>query len=909
LPLYQTGFFSFWVKPTDLDGGVALLYNGRDDSDNYGIKIYILSTGYLRINQRSNDTEDRIDATTTQISINNEYHVVVGTNGSSYLMWVNGTSQSLSVSQGANNGDWLGDCTTTSANHLVFGTIWNLSGKNNPYDGIMDEIAYFSATTPTQAIVDSIYNSDLTSDISAMNGIAAYYRFEEGLGQSVADLIGTFDLVLGTDNGAATDDPTWTASPFDWITSNPGLRLSVNDSTFEINSNELSLKSSSITTAKIADGSITWEKLISSLQASIGGLLYDYQDPTINSKLQMHVRWSSYLIEKYFNVSDTSLHFTYDQSDTLYEHDRRALWNYIELLKTLHEKTNRTAYFDRLLYYYNILRAGRISVEHDDTPGRYTYTYDIHPNSEWVRWFQTDADVYLIQYYIYEQDPTIYASYLTEVKDFADVVYSYITKAGITGWGWGYRWNQAAIVAGVVNTSTPAFKFYSKLKAENITTTDITTTATYDTLMDSVYAYVNTAWLTDGGTGGGGWEYTVGDASISRNYQHINTVNMMVGAETLSDTSYLSGLNVKLQKVLNYLVYDNGGNYNQMQRTFIPGTSLLVKWGQEYGDITFPNDSTASAYVANFLYPAPFIGNTYDGNSIITASRRAITWLLYYLDKHIAYFNDNAYTESYLEKESHLATGGWSTNATAYYSADGQYIYQRYGVGASADASGTEGGVVYYRHGDSTPTSPDPDTCNYNAATRILDFTIPQSGTLSNGLTYKVYKRMGSPILKVVPSAPDSVWMLLDDTGDTVGDSTYIFYYTTGGVLDTMRNTEIAVGDSFQINPSLGVFANLVRTAGPTDGYSGSGFVCNGSSAYLRAHSDAAGYKVYSLSKTTLADSAMFFTPYHLQGNFYLYDASDWSNTLDAAQDVLEAMQKVWQNGLAYEGILEDKTQ
>jgi hypothetical protein len=944
----QQGFFSLWVIVDDLTSVHVSMGFARTDVANLRyLRVDTDTNGKVRISQRNNDTADQVGTPSSTIAAGNIYHLVCGSNGSNWLIWVNGSSQSLSVIAGSNSGDWLGDVTQTGTDQAWTLGVLRTSTFYGYFDGKIDEVSYFNIT-PTQAIVDSIYNSGQPKNISAMTGLQHYWRLEDGSGQSATDSKGSIDLTLGVTGGEEASDPTWIASTFGW--ENLGLQLSYDNSFFEINgSNQLTVKDSAITnvkladssfdlntggglaggdtislggsdsiyiadsgvtTAKIADSAVTWAKLSAILRANIGGNLYDYQDATINTNLQMPVRFAHYLFEKYYSENDYYYHFDYDLSGTEYKKTRRPLIAYMDLLVALHKKTSRAIYWNRLTDLAAVLLTDMTTINHAVTGGRSCKSVRIEetsPSVYWDAWSYADCHFYADLYYIYTQDNTGYASYLTEVKNFIDVSRSYITKSGIEGWGFDYNWD-----TGTANNSTTRINvngawlpFWAEMKANNVTTTDITSTASYDSLLDSTYAYIMSAWEVETWLGGdiltGGWGLYVNSTSIARGYTPTLFIDMCRTSEILNDwTSWAeAGLKDSLGKVLNYHFTDQTTNFLTMQWGQSIGLALMAKWAQSQSisfTDTLGSQRVADGFVSNIKYSPPFSGD----NWLVAATARFnVDRLGKWGAELINYFNDNGFAETYAYP--YVFRSNWA-NTGGYYN-DGSYALEQYECGVFNTAAGIRLG---YRHADS---SPNVDTTDFTISNNILSYPAPTSGTMSNGLTYTITKRLGSPYKKVVPSAADSIWFRVMDTGDNNGDSTYIFYYTTGGVLDTMRNTETAVGDSFQIDGTKGIFANIVRVANPAAGSYMSGFICNKTSLWMVARSEDATYKKYVPSVTTLPDSAIFFFYDHESTNFMLHDASDWTDVLQFATDILENVQGIWNNGMSYEGILEDKTQ
>lgn len=634
--------------------------------------------------------------------------------------------------------------------------------------------------------------------------------------------------------------------------------------------------------------------------------LYDWQDPAVNQYLQMHVRWAHYLFDKVYTNADTSMHWSYDAAGVNYTKERRGVIAYAELLQVLHEHTEDTLYWNKLVDLAGKLYATADSVEHNTNAARHARTIDTNADTSTFKIFiHDDARMYQVWYYIYTQDPTNYAHYLTAIKDFIDVSYSFIGK-NVPGWGWNYNWNIAATGTGdIVNPACAMLPIFARMKTDGITTTDITTTATYDTLLDSVFAFIDLAWLDDATTGGGGWEYSIGSGSINSSYNLVNIQQIMEAVEILQDTAYADSVMERLRGQALYYTKPNGSNYVKLRQYYNFATALGLKWAAKY-DAPMSSDSVYQSYIANAIYTSPFTGNNIDQSTIAFSQRTSWINLVSYLASFVRWFNNDGFAEDWNHYRKHTSDAGlWSTNASAWYRGDGWLNYQDDLLGLWG-MQGGQTGVVGMYHGDTTPLTPDPDTCSFNTTTKVLTRIVPTSGALSDGRTYVEKIKFGTPYMKVIPSTPAPVALWLDDTGDGNADSTFIFYYDMAGQLDTLKNTTLAIGDSVRIDPSKGVYAKIIRDADATGEQYALGFIANITSAWLKCTAETAATKQYTFSTTTYADSAMFFG----MANYIATSGyTPWQPNVDHAEHVLSAVRKVWQNGFAWDGILKDKTQ
>lgn len=643
---------------------------------------------------------------------------------------------------------------------------------------------------------------------------------------------------------------------------------------------------------------------------------YDRQDASVNSALQMHVRWAHYWFDKYYTDTDTTLTYEYDGSGAEYIGERRQLGTYIKLLKVLHNLTGDTRYWNLMVELVNKMDGTREKIaESGGGAGSDTaLTYNLHSGTDWDQWAHDDCKMYRTKYYMYQQDPVTYASYLTEIKSFLNVAISYMdSSASYPGWGWGYTWNtqrSATASERIVNTNTPFLPLFATMRANNITLSErVTAVADWDTLIDSVYAYVDGIWFTTTTDTAGGWGYDYADASPETNYNYVVAQDLWETAEILSDTAYADSLMHRLRLVTNYQLERTGANYNELSTYYTPRQTSLIKWAEKY-NLTLVNDSLRQSYVANYLNPPGYAGGfwglTTGGNN-----RRVTGHELAGLVTLVEYFNNNSFSETWNHYSRRDGTDftKWATNQTAYYTSDGQYFYQKYITGVSGVGQGAQLRVGY-RHNDSTPAGGDPDTATISS-NNVLTWRVPQSGTVSTGRYYTIKHRYGTPYFKVVPDSADSVYIYVDDPGDQFGDSLYFFYYNTAGVLDTLKNTTLGLGETRTVDLTKGLYIQNCETSGNIKGYQGLVFFGNKSAATMTAGADDGTTKIYSFVTTgEKPDSIMAGVIYHIQSGFFLSNpvATGWQYPKAAARDILTYARKHWQN-FVYDGILEDKTQ
>jgi len=176
---------SMWVYPDDIAGYLIL---GSTSTDN--IFVYANSSGTLQIRGGTGFTTNVVS--TTNLTAGSWQHVVITRDGGlNYTFYRNKTSNAVT-----------GVSTTDS--DIAFDRIGaNSTVQFGTFDGKMDDLAFYNKELSASEVA-SIYDNNLHA-----SGLVAFYRFEDGSGTSLSD-------VVGSNDGTLTNFP---ASP--WSTNTP----------------------------------------------------------------------------------------------------------------------------------------------------------------------------------------------------------------------------------------------------------------------------------------------------------------------------------------------------------------------------------------------------------------------------------------------------------------------------------------------------------------------------------------------------------------------------------------------------------------------------------------------------------------------------------------------------------------
>ena len=159
----------------------------------------------LRFRLKTNGTTTSQVATVGALSENTWYHVAATYDGIAMKIFLNGNEVGRTPKTGNLTTDtavdaWIGGNPPTATGH--------------PWEGGIDEVRIWN-TARTQAEIQANRNKTLTGNEA---GLQAYYKFNEGTGQSINDSAGNNNIFLGSTNATDSNDPSFAIN-------NPGPRI------------------------------------------------------------------------------------------------------------------------------------------------------------------------------------------------------------------------------------------------------------------------------------------------------------------------------------------------------------------------------------------------------------------------------------------------------------------------------------------------------------------------------------------------------------------------------------------------------------------------------------------------------------------------------------------------------------
>lgn len=136
-----SGTISAWIYPTSND--IRFIFTASKAGDNDRIFLLALTPGtssprlYVEAYYLASSINDAVQTPDNSITLNAWNHVAVVSDGSSYTLYINGVSQTLSAIVGSNTGRWINSVASSVTNyHIAYGN----SSYSYYFNGRIDEV-------------------------------------------------------------------------------------------------------------------------------------------------------------------------------------------------------------------------------------------------------------------------------------------------------------------------------------------------------------------------------------------------------------------------------------------------------------------------------------------------------------------------------------------------------------------------------------------------------------------------------------------------------------------------------------------------------------------------------------------------------------------------------------------------
>ncbi len=150
----SAGFISCWIKTTGT-ASIRIFCSSDEAATDKLMLLYVAGAadGEIRFSQNNGGTNNIVKGTTA-VNDGNWHHIVVASSGTAWKIYVDGVEEDLTVSSGANNGNWFAD--TDGRDNIVIGALITSDGTSGYWDGEIDELRIYSVV-PTAAQVYALY--------------------------------------------------------------------------------------------------------------------------------------------------------------------------------------------------------------------------------------------------------------------------------------------------------------------------------------------------------------------------------------------------------------------------------------------------------------------------------------------------------------------------------------------------------------------------------------------------------------------------------------------------------------------------------------------------------------------------------------------------------------------------------
>ena len=135
------GTISFWFRLGAVGATQTIFSSSDEGSDVRFLNVLVTNTNYLAVHQVDNDVADIIRGGTALVA-GKWYRADVVSDGSAYAIYLDKVAETLTISAGANNGDWFAD--TANRDNVTIGCMQQAGGLVNMFTGQIANVEVYS---------------------------------------------------------------------------------------------------------------------------------------------------------------------------------------------------------------------------------------------------------------------------------------------------------------------------------------------------------------------------------------------------------------------------------------------------------------------------------------------------------------------------------------------------------------------------------------------------------------------------------------------------------------------------------------------------------------------------------------------------------------------------------------------
>jgi hypothetical protein len=194
------GTIAGWFFSEFADSDAVVEYGGANVAGNppaFGLELKNTSKIEIFHRDAAGGQSDILNSTTA-LNPNTWYHVALTSNGSTWTLYIDGETENMTVAEGANSGDWFGDCTPGDPAKTYIGALrWDGSNLNF-FNGLLDDIRIYNRALSASEI-NRLYdlgatthvNTTITTNPDLESGLVGHWTFDgKDMGPNVRDRSG-----------------------------------------------------------------------------------------------------------------------------------------------------------------------------------------------------------------------------------------------------------------------------------------------------------------------------------------------------------------------------------------------------------------------------------------------------------------------------------------------------------------------------------------------------------------------------------------------------------------------------------------------------------------------------------------------------------------------------------------------
>lgn len=203
------GTVSIWVKPNDIVSNQTVVCFTNPALTRRYIVMGLNSTYGFYVDMRtilSSSSGFFVHADVNPFSVGVWTHLAIVQNGISPQLYVDGVAVAQTFLVSSNDQKWLNDM--VGFNTINMGRLLTADLDQNYFDGLVDEVSYFSSALSSTDI-ETIYNNGVPTDLTQFSTTPVFYYRFEGTGTTATDSgTGGNDGTLENTAIRSTDVPT-----------------------------------------------------------------------------------------------------------------------------------------------------------------------------------------------------------------------------------------------------------------------------------------------------------------------------------------------------------------------------------------------------------------------------------------------------------------------------------------------------------------------------------------------------------------------------------------------------------------------------------------------------------------------------------------------------------------------------